>query len=193
MMNRLCILIFFLEFAIACASMAIAGAGLSIIAIWLSGVYFHIRRRARNSSCCLLLLTLLVLLVCKWSNSLDQFRLYACDALSFSLLFVRRLDPSDLRNDSAWQHDQSANVSLADVVGSGRDGRLSHIVSSDVDFVLRDIPTSNSNQAKLLSSKQSILTISSNSCFCFTGTAGMDESEHWIPFSRASHIQRSNL
>ena len=68
--------IFFLEFAIACASMAIAGAGLSIIAIWLSGVYFHIRRRARNSSCCLLLLSLLVLIVCKWSNSLDQCRLF---------------------------------------------------------------------------------------------------------------------
>ncbi|CAM2723565.1 unnamed protein product [Rotaria socialis] len=49
-------------FGIACASLAIACAGLSIIVLWLSGIYFQIRRRTRKTLCFLLCITLLTLI-----------------------------------------------------------------------------------------------------------------------------------
>lgn len=57
---------FFIEFATASASLAIACAGLSIIAIWSSGLYFKIRRRSKRHLCALFCIILLVLITCKW-------------------------------------------------------------------------------------------------------------------------------
>jgi hypothetical protein len=64
----LLLLLFYVEFAIACAALAIACAGLSIIAIWISGIYFQARRRTKKTIFALLGLSLLVLLICKLIN-----------------------------------------------------------------------------------------------------------------------------
>ena len=96
--------------------------------------------------------------------------------LSFSLLFIRRLDLTHRRNDSTRQYDQSTDISLADVVGSGRDRRLSHIVSPDVGLVLCNISASKANQAKLLPSKQSLL----RRRLYFTGMTEMNRREHLL-------------
>ncbi|CAF0733911.1 unnamed protein product [Rotaria sp. Silwood1] len=51
------------ELAIACAVLAIACAGLSIIVLWLSGIYFQVRRRTKDTLCflfCIILLTLII-------------------------------------------------------------------------------------------------------------------------------------
>lgn len=61
----------YIEFAIACAALAIACASLSIIAIWFSGIYFHVRRRTNRTLCFLFLIGLEVFLACK---SLIQIR-----------------------------------------------------------------------------------------------------------------------
>ncbi|CAF2334980.1 unnamed protein product [Rotaria sp. Silwood2] len=51
------------EFAIACASLAIACVGLSIIVLWLSGIYFQVRRRTKETLCFLLCIILLTLII----------------------------------------------------------------------------------------------------------------------------------
>jgi hypothetical protein len=56
----------FIEFAIASAAIAIACAALSLIAIWLFGIYFQVRKRTKKTICFLVCLILLVLLICKY-------------------------------------------------------------------------------------------------------------------------------
>ena len=54
-----------LGLAIACASVAIACAALSIITLWLSGLYFHVLQRTRRGLALPILMILLRLVICK--------------------------------------------------------------------------------------------------------------------------------
>ncbi len=59
------ILLIFIEYAIACASLAIICATFSFIALWLSGIYFQVRRRTGKTLCFLLCMCFLLLIICK--------------------------------------------------------------------------------------------------------------------------------
>ncbi len=88
----------FIEFSIACGSLAITCAGLSIIAIWLSGFYFQARRRTKQTSCALLSMSLLLLLICKFVDKL----IFLFETIFFSLYFIYRLDFTYLGKCSPW-------------------------------------------------------------------------------------------
>jgi hypothetical protein len=56
--------VFVLAYAIACASLSIIAASLSVILLWLAGSYLFIRRR-RLAPNFVVLIALLTLLICK--------------------------------------------------------------------------------------------------------------------------------
>ena len=53
------------DLAISSAAIAIGCAGLSVIVLWLTGIYFNARKKTRCTSCILICIWLLMLLTCK--------------------------------------------------------------------------------------------------------------------------------
>ncbi|CAF0724902.1 unnamed protein product [Rotaria sordida] len=77
------------EFAIACASLAIACAGLSIIALWLSGIYFYVRRRTRQTFCFLWCIIFLILII--FCSSFVVWILLISEAIKLGISIDRRI------------------------------------------------------------------------------------------------------
>lgn len=51
------------DLALACAAIAIGCASLSVIAVWCSGIFFHMRRRTKHTQCFLMTFSLFILLI----------------------------------------------------------------------------------------------------------------------------------
>lgn len=77
---------FLIEFATASAALAIACAGLSIIAIWSSGFYFQARRRSKRHLCPLFCISLLILITCKFIKRKSSMDWFVCSVVCTSFI-----------------------------------------------------------------------------------------------------------
>lgn len=68
---------FGIDLATATASIAIGCAGLSVIILWLSGIYFNVRNKNKCTSCFLISTSILLILTCKSMKVILSFDIFA--------------------------------------------------------------------------------------------------------------------
>ena len=122
-----------LEYAISTASIAIGCAALSIIAVWLTGIYFNVRQRNRCTSCGLVMLSFFVLFICESTNSIRSVKF---ETLS-SLYIDRCLDSTHRRNARSRLHCGHVNNQLATVARRRSIRWLLDVVADDAHFLVR--------------------------------------------------------
>lgn len=105
--------LFGLDLATSSASIAIGCAGLSVIILWLSGIYFNVRNKNKCTSCFLISISILLILTCKTIEKKKNSSSSCC----FSFDIGCCLDFINQWNFSAWPFSRSIDIRLANVVG----------------------------------------------------------------------------